>query len=104
MGGSTFFLARLHVYSTANMPSEKDVFRAASPSAAASRETAPPAATRTAGRERRTASRGILIEMFWRTQTTEFWVSFKTFANLPLTIGFVAVHWNFLQRHAVEAD
>ena len=45
---------------------------------------------------------GILNEVIWRTQTTEFWVSFKTFANLPLTVGFVALHWNFLQRHALE--
>lgn len=44
-----------------------------------------------------------LNEVVWRTQTTEFWVSFKTFANLPLTIGFIAMHWGFLQRHALEA-
>ncbi|MEM7188047.1 MAG: septation protein A [Pseudomonadota bacterium] len=43
-----------------------------------------------------------LNEAVWRTQTTETWVSFKTFANLPLTLAFVAFHWPFLQRHAVE--
>ena len=45
---------------------------------------------------------GILNEVVWRTQTTEFWVSFKTFANLPLTIAFMALQIPFLQRHATE--
>ena len=44
----------------------------------------------------------VLNEVIWRTQTTDFWVSFNTFANLPLTLAFVAFHWPFLQRHAVE--
>ena len=43
----------------------------------------------------------VLNEIVWRTQTTEFWVSFKTFFYLPLTFAFVALHWPFLQRHAV---
>ncbi len=45
----------------------------------------------------------VLNEIVWRTQTTEFWVSFKTFFYLPLTFVFLAVHWPFLQRHSVEA-
>ena len=44
----------------------------------------------------------VLNEIVWRTQTTEFWVSFKTFFYLPLTFAFLALHWPFLQRHAVE--
>ncbi|MEM7057366.1 MAG: septation protein A [Pseudomonadota bacterium] len=44
----------------------------------------------------------ILNEIVWRTQTTEDWVTFKTFANLPLTLAFVAFHWPFLQRHSTE--
>lgn len=44
----------------------------------------------------------IVNEAVWRTQTTEFWVGFKTFGNLPLTLAFVAFHWPFLQRHSVE--
>jgi intracellular septation protein len=43
-----------------------------------------------------------LNEIVWRTQTTEFWVSFKTFFYLPFTFVFIALHWPFLQRHAVE--
>lgn len=41
-------------------------------------------------------------ELVWRTQTTEFWVSFKTFFYLPVTILFVAAHIPFLQRHSSE--
>ena len=46
----------------------------------------------------------LLNELIWRTQTTEFWVSFKTFANLPLTLGFMAAHIPFLQRHSTETE
>ena len=45
---------------------------------------------------------GVLNEVIWRTQTTEDWVTFKTFANLPLTLAFVAFHWPFLQKHSTE--
>ena len=41
-------------------------------------------------------------EIVWRTQTTEFWVGFKTFFYLPLTFLFVAAHIPFLQRHSSE--
>ncbi|MEM7745534.1 MAG: septation protein A [Pseudomonadota bacterium] len=44
----------------------------------------------------------ILNEVIWRTQSTDFWVSFKTFANLPLTLGFMACQWPLLQRHSSE--
>ncbi len=44
----------------------------------------------------------VLNEIIWRSQTTEFWVSFKTFANLPITLAFVAAHWSFLQKHSAE--
>ena len=44
----------------------------------------------------------VLNEIVWRTQTTEVWVSFKTFFYLPFTFAFLALHWAFLQRHAAE--
>ena len=44
----------------------------------------------------------VLNEIVWRTQSTEFWVSFKTFFYLPFTFVFIALHWSFLQRYAVE--
>jgi intracellular septation protein len=43
----------------------------------------------------------VLNEAIWRTQTTEFWVSFKTFANLPLTLAFMASQWPMLKRHGL---
>src|SRR6202165_2250648 len=30
----------------------------------------------------------ILNEIIWRTQTTDFWVAFKAFGVIPLTMGF----------------
>ena len=44
----------------------------------------------------------VLNEVIWRTQTTEVWVAFKTFGNLPLTFGFMISQWPFLQRHMIE--
>jgi len=44
----------------------------------------------------------VLNEVVWRTLSTEFWVSFKTFANPVITFAFVVLHWRFLQRHTLE--
>ncbi|MEO0820961.1 MAG: septation protein A [Pseudomonadota bacterium] len=44
----------------------------------------------------------LLNEAVWRTQTTEFWVSFKTFANLPITLVFMLFQVPLLKRHALE--
>lgn len=41
-------------------------------------------------------------EIVWRTQSTDFWVSFKTFANLPMTLAFMASQYPLLQRHSLE--
>ncbi len=43
-----------------------------------------------------------LNEVIWRTQTTEVWVTFKTFGSLPLTFAFLALQWPLLKRHMVE--
>lgn len=43
----------------------------------------------------------VLNEAIWRTQTTEFWVNFKTFANLPLTLAFMATQLPLLKRHGL---
>lgn len=45
---------------------------------------------------------GIVNELVWRTQSTDDWVTFKTFVNPVLTLAFVAFHWRFLQRHSTE--
>ncbi|MEM7213312.1 MAG: septation protein A [Pseudomonadota bacterium] len=47
---------------------------------------------------------GLVNEIVWRTQTTEFWVSFKTFANLPMTFIFLACQWPLLQKHGIESS
>ena len=44
----------------------------------------------------------LVNELVWRTQSTEFWVSFKTFANIPMTFIFIACQWPLLQRHGIE--
>ncbi len=41
-----------------------------------------------------------LNEIVWRTQSTDTWVAFKTFAVLPLTFVFAALQYPVLQRHA----
>jgi intracellular septation protein len=41
-----------------------------------------------------------LNEIVWRTQTTDFWVSFKVFGVVPLTLVFAALQFPLLQKHA----
>ena len=43
-----------------------------------------------------------LNEIVWRTTSTDFWVSFKVFGLLPLTLLFAALQVGLLQRHAIE--
>ncbi|WP_230532546.1 septation protein A [Microvirga roseola] len=38
-------------------------------------------------------------EIVWRTQTTDFWVSFKVFGIMPLTIAFAVAQTPLLMRH-----
>lgn len=44
----------------------------------------------------------ILNEFIWRTQTTEFWVAFKVWGIMPLTLVFSVAQLPLLSRHAVE--
>ena len=44
----------------------------------------------------------ILNEAIWRTQTTEFWVAFKVWGIMPLTLAFSVAQLPLLSRHAVE--
>jgi len=43
----------------------------------------------------------LLNELVWRTQSDAFWVSFKTFGNLPLTFGFMIAQYPLLRRHII---
>src|SRR5947209_12561458 len=46
----------------------------------------------------------VLNEIVWRTQTTDFWVSFKVFVVLPLTFVFAALQYPLLQKYAIQRD
>ena len=46
----------------------------------------------------------VLNEIIWRTQTTDFWVSFKVFGVVPLTFVFAAFQYPLLQRYAAQKD
>ena len=43
-----------------------------------------------------------LNEIVWRTQTTDFWVSFKVFGTMPLTIAFALAQTPLLLKHEVK--
>lgn len=42
----------------------------------------------------------IVNEAVWRTQTTDFWVAFKTFGFIPLTLVFALAQFPILQKYA----
>src|SRR3954447_7540066 len=46
----------------------------------------------------------VLNETVWRTQTTDFWVSFKVFGVLPLTFIFAALQYPLLQKYAAQKE
>ncbi|MBB2960010.1 septation protein A [Methylobacterium sp. R2-1] len=41
----------------------------------------------------------VINEVVWRTQTEDFWVSFKVFGIMPLTIAFALAQTPLLLRH-----
>jgi len=43
-----------------------------------------------------------LNEIVWRTQSTDFWVTFKAFGVLPLTFVFAALQYRLIQRHGSQ--
>jgi intracellular septation protein len=46
----------------------------------------------------------IVNEIVWRTQTTDFWVAFKTFGFITLTIVYALAQLPVLQKYAVKSD
>ena len=44
----------------------------------------------------------LLNEIVWRTQTTDFWVSFKLFGVVPLTLVFGALQMPLINKYSVE--
>jgi intracellular septation protein len=44
----------------------------------------------------------VLNEVIWRTQSTDFWVAFKAFGVIPLTMGFAIAQMPLVKRYHVE--
>ena len=44
----------------------------------------------------------VINEIVWRTQTTDFWVSFKLFGVVPLTLLFGALQYSLLMKYGTE--
>ena len=50
------------------------------------------------------ASMAVLNEIVWRTQSTDFWVSFKVFGLMILTLLFAVAQARLMQRHALPIE
>ena len=46
----------------------------------------------------------VVNEIVWRTQTTDFWVSFKVFGIMPITLAFALAQTPLLMRHALPDE
>ena len=44
----------------------------------------------------------ILNELVWRNFSTDFWVAFKVWGNLPLSIAFMLFQIPLIKRHSLE--
>jgi intracellular septation protein len=44
----------------------------------------------------------VLNEIIWRTQTTDFWVAFKAFGVIPLTMLFALSQMPLIKRYSIE--
>jgi intracellular septation protein len=44
----------------------------------------------------------VVNEVVWRTQSTDFWVAFKAFGAIPLTMGFAISQMPLVKRYHVE--
>jgi intracellular septation protein len=44
----------------------------------------------------------IVNEIVWRTQTTDFWISFKLFGVVPLTFAFGALQYPLLVKYGKD--
>ncbi len=45
----------------------------------------------------------LLNEFVWRTQTEEFWVNFKVWGMLPITIVFTGFQVPLINKHKIDA-
>ena len=49
-------------------------------------------------------SLAILNECVWRTQTEEFWVNFKVWGMLPITLVFTGFQISLINKHKTDAQ
>ncbi len=47
---------------------------------------------------------GVLNEIVWRNSSTEFWIGFKLWGAIPLTLVFALVNVPMLMRHGLARD
>ena len=50
------------------------------------------------------AAMAVLNEAVWRTQSTDFWVTFKVFGIMGLTLLFAIAQAGLMQRHALAEE
>ena len=48
------------------------------------------------------AGMAVLNGIVWRTQSTDFWVTFKAFGVIPLTMAFAVAQMPLIKRYGVE--
>ncbi len=48
------------------------------------------------------AGMAVLNEIIWRTQSTDFWVSFKAFGVIPITAIFAMAQTPLIKRYSIE--
>jgi len=44
----------------------------------------------------------VLNELVWRTQSTDFWVNFKVFGILPITLIFTMTQFPLIKKYQIE--
>jgi intracellular septation protein len=50
------------------------------------------------------AAMAVLNELIWRTQSTDFWVAFKAFGVIPLTMVFALLQMPLVKQHHLEPE
>jgi intracellular septation protein len=48
------------------------------------------------------ATMAVINEAIWRTQSTDFWVTFKAFGVIPLTMAFAVAQMPLIKRYSIE--
>lgn len=46
----------------------------------------------------------VVNEVLWRNFSTDFWVAFKVWGNLPITIAFTLAQMPLIVRHSLDKD